>query len=94
MVARGEDTWFFLTTDYAFGLALERDASNVVKGSGGKVLGAARAPLNTQDFSSFLLQAQASKELGLANAGGDTQNAIKQAYEFGIQRRRRSFWHC
>jgi branched-chain amino acid transport system substrate-binding protein len=87
MVARGEDTWFFITADYAFGLALERDAANVVKGNGGKVLGAARAPLNTQDFSSFLLQAQASKAkvVGLANAGGDTQNAIKQAYEFGIQ---------
>jgi branched-chain amino acid transport system substrate-binding protein len=87
MVARGEDTWFFLTADYAFGLALERDAANVVKASGGKVLGAARAPLNTQDFSSFLLQAQVSKAkvVGLANAGGDTQNAIKQAYEFGLQ---------
>jgi len=87
MVARGEDTWFFLTADYAFGLALERDAANVVKVSGGKVLGVARAPLNTQDFSSFLLQAQTSKAkvLALANAGGDTQNAIKQAYEFGLQ---------
>ena len=87
MVARGEDTWFFLTADYAFGLALERDAANVVKGNGGKVLGAARAPLNTQDFSSFLLQAQASKAkvVALANAGGDTQNAIKQGYEFGLQ---------
>jgi branched-chain amino acid transport system substrate-binding protein len=87
MVARGEDTWFFLTADYAFGLALERDAANVVKVSGGKVLGVARAPLNTQDFSSFLLQAQTSKAkvVALANAGGDTQNAIKQAYEFGLQ---------
>jgi len=87
MVARGEDTWFFLTADYAFGLALERDAANVVKVSGGKVLGVARAPLNTQDFSSFLLQAQTSraKVVALANAGGDTQNAIKQAYEFGLQ---------
>jgi branched-chain amino acid transport system substrate-binding protein len=87
MVARGEDMWFFLTADYAFGLALERDATNVVKGNGGKVLGAARAPLNTQDFSSFLLQALASKAkvVALANAGGDTQNAIKQAYEFGLQ---------
>jgi branched-chain amino acid transport system substrate-binding protein len=89
MVARGEDTWFFLTADYAFGLALERDAANVVKSNGGKALGAARAPLNTQDFSSFLLQAQATKAKvvgALANAGGDTQNAIKQAYEFGLQR--------
>jgi branched-chain amino acid transport system substrate-binding protein len=88
MVARGEDTWFFITADYAFGQSLERDAANVVKTGGGKVLGAARAPLNTQDFSSFLLQAQASKAkiVALANAGGDTQNAIKQAYEFGLQR--------
>jgi branched-chain amino acid transport system substrate-binding protein len=87
MVARGENTWFFLTANYAFGLALERDAANVVKGNGGKVLGAVRAPLNTQDFSSFLLQAQASKAkvVALANAGGDTENAIKQAYEFGLQ---------
>ena len=87
MVARGEDTWFFLTADYAFGLALERDAANVVKGNGGKVLGAVRVPLNTQDFSSFMLQAQASKAkvVALANAGGDTQNAIKQSYEFGLQ---------
>src|SRR5262249_59387276 len=86
MVARGEDTWFFLTADYAFGLALERDAANVVKVSGGKVLGVARAPLNTQDFSSFLLQAQTSraKVVALANAGGDTQKAIKQAYEVGL----------
>jgi branched-chain amino acid transport system substrate-binding protein len=89
MVARGEDTWFFLTADYAFGLALERDAAEVVNSKGGKVLGAARAPLNTQDFSSFLLQAQASraKVIALANAGADTQNAIKQAYEFGVQHR-------
>jgi hypothetical protein len=91
MVARGEDTWFFLTADYAFGLALERDAANVVKSvvksNGGKVLGAVRVPLNTQDFSSFMLQAQASKAkvVALANAGGDTQNAIKQSYEFGLQ---------
>jgi branched-chain amino acid transport system substrate-binding protein len=88
MAARGEDTWFFVTADYAFGQSLERDAANVVKAAGGKVLGAVRAPLNTQDFSSFLLQAQASKAkvVALANAGGDTQNAIKQAYEFGLQR--------
>src|ERR1700744_3604907 len=74
MVKRGEDTWFFVTADYAFGMALERDAANVVKESGGKVLGDVRAPLNTSDFSSFLLQAQASKAkvVALANAGGDT----------------------
>ncbi|HET7594282.1 MAG TPA: ABC transporter substrate-binding protein [Stellaceae bacterium] len=88
MVERGEDTWFFITADYAFGHALERDASDVVKASGGKVLGSVRHPLNTQDFSSFLLQAQASgaKVIGLANAGGDTQTAIKQAAEFGLQK--------
>jgi branched-chain amino acid transport system substrate-binding protein len=88
MVARGEDTWFFITADYAFGQALERDAATIVRAGGGKVLGAVRAPLNTQDFSSFLLQAKASKAkiIGLANAGGDTQNVIKQASEFGLQR--------
>jgi branched-chain amino acid transport system substrate-binding protein len=82
----GGDSWFFLTSDYAFGHALERDTSGVVIASGGKVLGAVRHPLNTSDFSSFLLQAQASKAkvVGLANAGGDTTNAIKQASEFGI----------
>jgi len=86
MVKRGEDTWYFVTADYAFGQALERDASNVVKESGGKVLGAVRHPLNSSDFSSFLLQAQASKAkvVALANAGGDTTNALKQASEFGI----------
>ena len=86
MVKRGEDTWFFVTADYAFGMALERDAANVVKESGGKVLGQVRHPLNSSDFSSFLLQAQASKAkvIGLANAGGDTTNALKQASEFGI----------
>ncbi|WP_298256191.1 ABC transporter substrate-binding protein [Bradyrhizobium sp.] len=86
MVKRGEDTWFFVTADYAFGHALERDAANVVKESGGKVLGAVRHPLNSSDFSSFLLQAQASKAkvIALANAGGDTTNALKQAAEFGI----------
>src|SRR6202011_5574563 len=86
MVKRGEDTWFFVTADYAFGTALERDAANVVKENGGKVLGDVRAPLNSSDFSSFLLQAQASKAkvIGLANAGGDTTNALKQAAEFGI----------
>jgi branched-chain amino acid transport system substrate-binding protein len=86
MVKRGEDTWFFVTADYAFGQALERDAANVVKENGGKVLGDVRHPLNNSDFSSFLLQAQSSKAkvIGLANAGGDTQNALKQAAEFGI----------
>jgi branched-chain amino acid transport system substrate-binding protein len=82
----GGDTWFFLTADYAFGHALERDTGNVVTQTGGKVLGAVRHPLNTSDFSSFLLQAQSSKAkvIGLANAGGDTTNSIKQASEFGI----------
>ena len=86
MVKRGEDTWFFVTADYAFGMALERDAANVVKESGGKVLGDVRHPLNSSDFSSFLLQAQASKAkvVALANAGGDTTNALKQAAEFGL----------
>ena len=86
MVKRGEDTWFFITADYAFGMALERDAANVVKESGGKVVGQVRHPLNSSDFSSFLLQAQASKAkvVALANAGGDTTNALKQAAEFGI----------
>jgi branched-chain amino acid transport system substrate-binding protein len=86
MVKRGEDTWFFVTADYAFGMALERDAANVVKESGGKVLGNVRHPLNSPDFSSFLLQAQASKAkvIALADAGGDTTNALKQAAEFGI----------
>jgi branched-chain amino acid transport system substrate-binding protein len=82
----GGDTWFFLTADYAFGAALERDTGAVVTANGGKVLGGVKHPLNTSDFSSFLLQAQASKAkvIGLANAGGDTTNAIKQAAEFGI----------
>ncbi len=86
IVKTGGDTWFFLTADYAFGHALERDTEAVVLKTGGKVLGKVRAPLNTQDFSSFLLQAQASKAkiIGLANAGGDTTNSIKQAAEFGI----------
>ena len=89
IVKTGGDTWFFLTADYAFGHALERDTEAVVQKAGGKVLGKVRHPLNTQDFSSFLLQAQASKAkiIGLANAGGDTTNAIKQAAEFGIVRR-------
>ena len=86
MVKTGGDTWFFLTADYAFGYALERDTAAVVEKNGGKVLGKVRHPLNTNDFSSFLLQAQASKAkvIGLANAGGDTINSIKQASEFGI----------
>ena len=82
----GGDTWFFLTADYAFGAALERDTTAVVAKAGGKVIGGVKHPLNTADFSSFLLQAQASKAkiIGLANAGGDTTNTIKQAAEFGI----------
>jgi branched-chain amino acid transport system substrate-binding protein len=82
----GGNTWFFLTSDYAFGHALERDTTAVVIASGGKVLGGVKHPINSSDFSSFLLQAQASKAkvVGLANAGGDTTNAIKQAAEFGI----------
>jgi branched-chain amino acid transport system substrate-binding protein len=88
MVKRGEDTWFFITADYAFGQALERDAADVVKANGGKVLGDVRHPLNSSDFSSFLLQAQASKAkvVALANAGGDTTNALKQAAEFGLMK--------
>jgi branched-chain amino acid transport system substrate-binding protein len=86
LVKTGGDTWFFLTADYAFGHALERDTSEIVEKNGGKVLGKVRHPLNTSDFSSFLLQAQSSKAkvIGLANAGGDTINSIKQAAEFGI----------
>src|SRR5216684_1701421 len=86
IVKTGGKTWFFLTADYAFGHALERDTEEVVLKEGGKVLGKVRHPLNAQDFSSFLLQAQSSKAqvIGLANAGGDTINSIKQASEFGI----------
>jgi branched-chain amino acid transport system substrate-binding protein len=86
LVKAGGDTWYFLTADYAFGAALERDTTAVVTKAGGKVIGSVKHPLNTSDFSSFLLQAQASKAkiVGLANAGGDTTNAIKQASEFGI----------
>src|SRR3954451_10876634 len=86
IVKSGGDSWFFITADYAFGHALERDTESVVLKNGGKVLGKVRVPLNTQDFSSFLLQAQSSKAkiIGLANAGGDTINSIKQASEFGI----------
>src|SRR5947208_8731508 len=86
VVKTGGDTWFFLTADYAFGLALERDTEAVVEKNGGKVLGKVRHPFPGTDFSSFLLQAQASKAkiIGLANAGADTINSIKQAAEFGI----------
>ncbi len=86
IVKTGGDTWFFLTADYAFGHALERDTSAVVEKNGGKVVGKVRHPINTNDFSSFLLQAQTSKAkvIGLANAGGDTINSIKAAAEFGI----------
>jgi branched-chain amino acid transport system substrate-binding protein len=86
VVKAGGDTWFFLVADYAFGKALERDTKAVVEASGGKVLGSVSHPLNASDFSSFLLQAQASKAkiIGLANAGGDTINSIKAASEFGI----------
>ncbi len=88
MVKQGGDTWFFLTADYAFGHALERDTAAVVVKNGGKVIGSVKTPFPGQDFSSFLLQAQASKAkvIGLANAGGDTINSIKQAGEFGITR--------
>ena len=86
VVKHGGSSWFFITADYAFGHALERDTASAVEKAGGKVLGNVNVPLNTQDFSSFLLQAQASKAkiIGLANAGGDTINSIKQASEFGI----------
>ena len=86
LVKTGGDTWFFMTADYAFGYALEKDTGDYVKANGGKVLGAVRIPLNSSDFSSFLLQAQSSKAkiIGLANAGLDTTNSIKQAAEFGI----------
>ena len=86
LIQEGADTWFFLTVDYAFGHALEADASRLIAAAGGRVLGSARHPLNTADFSSFLLQAQVSgaKVIALANAGADTTNALKQAAEFGI----------
>src|ERR1700731_226881 len=86
VVATGGDTWFFITADYAFGHDLEAQTAAVVNAMGGKVLGSVRAPLNSPDFSSYLLQAQSSKAkvIGLANAGGDTINSIKQAFEFGI----------
>jgi branched-chain amino acid transport system substrate-binding protein len=86
IVKAGGDSWFFVTADYAFGHALQRDTTTVVEANGGKVVGSANVPVNTADFSSFLLQAQSSKAkvVGLANAGGDTTNSIKQAAEFGI----------
>jgi branched-chain amino acid transport system substrate-binding protein len=86
LVKAGGDTWFFLTADYAFGAALERDTTAVILANGGKIVGGVKHPLNSSDFSSFLLQAQSSKAkiIGLANAGGDTTNSIKQAAEFGI----------
>jgi branched-chain amino acid transport system substrate-binding protein len=86
LVEAGGNTWFFLTADYAFGYALEKDTTDIVTAKGGKVLGSVRIPLNSSDFSSFLLQAQSSKAkvIGLANAGLDTTNSIKQAAEFGI----------
>ena len=92
MVEQGGDTWFFLTADYAFGHAMERDTAAVVEAAGGKVLGSVRHPFPNSDFSSFLLQAQSSgaKVIGLANAGGDMINAIKQASEFGIVQRGQS----
>ncbi len=88
MVKQGGDSWYFITLDYSFGLSLERDTAAFVTGAGGKVLGSARHPLNSADFSSYLLQAQASgaKVIGLANAGGDLINTVKQAAEFGITR--------
>jgi branched-chain amino acid transport system substrate-binding protein len=93
LVKTGGDTWFFLTADYAFGHALERDTAATVEANGGKVLGKIRHPLNTSDFSSYLLQAQASKAkvIGLANAGGDTINSIKQGAEFGIVKSGQNF---
>ncbi|MGJ4886944.1 ABC transporter substrate-binding protein [Bradyrhizobium sp. HKCCYLS3077] len=86
IVKNGGDSWFFITADYLFGHSIERDTGDVVRAAGGKVVGSARHPLNNQDFSSFLLQAQASKAkiIGMANGGGDTINTIKQAAEFGI----------
>lgn len=88
LLKRGADTWFFLTADYAFGLALEKDAAAVVQAGGGKVIGSVRHPQDTSDFSSFLLRAQSSnaKVIALANAGGDTVTSIKQAQEYGINR--------
>lgn len=87
-VKSGGESWYFLTADYAFGQAMEKDASEAIKAAGGKVLGSVKHPLNASDFSSFLVQAQASKAkvIGLANAGGDTINSVKAANEFGINK--------
>lgn len=89
VVKAGGESWFFLTADYAFGHSLEKDTSEVVKAAGGKVVGAVRHPLSASDFSSFLLQAQSSgaKVVGLANAGADTVNSIKAAYDFGLTKK-------
>ncbi|HKV13900.1 MAG TPA: ABC transporter substrate-binding protein [Reyranella sp.] len=86
VVKNGGDSWFFITADYAFGKSMEEETTKIVKAAGGKVLGGVKHPLSTQDFSSYILQAQASKAkiVGLANAGMDTVNAIKQAAEFGL----------
>ncbi len=91
MIKQGGDSWFFLTADYAFGHALQRDASEVVKANGGKVLGHVLAPFQTADFSSFILQAQASKAkvVALANSGGDTINSVKQSAEFGLTQKQK-----
>ena len=88
VVEKGGDSWFFLTADYTFGTTLEKDATDVVTANGGKVLGSVRHPLNASDFSAFLLRAQTfgAKVVGLANAGGDTINAIKGAYEFQLMK--------
>lgn len=87
MISRGGKDWYFLTVDYALGKGIEAEAQKYIEGHGGKVLGSSKHPLGTSDFASFLLQAQGSKArvIGLANAGGDTINAVKQAAEFGIQ---------
>lgn len=89
VMQEGGNTWYFLTADYAFGSSLENDTTNVVKAMGGKILGTSRHPLNASDFASFMLQAQSSgaKVVGLANAGKDTQNAIRQAHEFGLTKK-------
>ncbi len=91
MIKQGGDSWYFLTADYAFGHALERDAAEVVKANGGKVMGRALAPFQSSDFSSFILQAQGSgaKVVALANSGGDTINSVKQAAEFGLSQKQK-----
>jgi branched-chain amino acid transport system substrate-binding protein len=91
IVEEGGDSWFFLTADYAFGHAMERDVANVVNASGGKVVGQVKHPLNTSDFSSFLIQAQSSKAkiIALANGGSDMSNSLKQAHEFGLSKQQK-----